>query len=88
IEKCHPIVCDGLTIGHPCCKVFRCPYPLEKSRDHHCEGHAEVLSNICAVEGCPNVIVPTTTTKKTCDDRTHQAMERKSLDRGRSMFVL
>ncbi|EIW85984.1 hypothetical protein CONPUDRAFT_44027, partial [Coniophora puteana RWD-64-598 SS2] len=87
-ESCQPVVSDGLTIGHPCCKTFRCTKSLDKIRNHWCPGCAKLCADQCAVENCVRKIVPTDNTKMTCDDETHVEMERKTVQRGQSMFVL
>ncbi|EIW75649.1 hypothetical protein CONPUDRAFT_65625 [Coniophora puteana RWD-64-598 SS2] len=85
--KTQVVVADGLTIGHPCCKEFRCPDPLQHAHDHFCEQHYG-LHNICYVTNCKRSCTPTATTSKTCQLEEHQEMERQSRERTTAMFAL
>ncbi|KAI0042629.1 hypothetical protein FA95DRAFT_1635974 [Auriscalpium vulgare] len=79
-----PIVVDGITLGHPCCGVFRCRVPLANNRHRFCPEHAD-LHEVCAVNGCDAAVVPGS---KTCSDNVHQEMERVHTARGTAMFQL
>ncbi|EIW86234.1 hypothetical protein CONPUDRAFT_148327 [Coniophora puteana RWD-64-598 SS2] len=85
--KCQVAVSDGVTIGYFVCKHHRCTDPPETKLHHYCELHSD-LANICAVEDCPDAIVPTSQTKSTCEKEHHREMEIQSRDRGKSIFEL
>ncbi|KAI0051230.1 hypothetical protein FA95DRAFT_1485797 [Auriscalpium vulgare] len=36
LHRVQPIVVDGITLGHPCCGVFRCRVPLANNRHRFC----------------------------------------------------
>ncbi|KIK81568.1 hypothetical protein PAXRUDRAFT_35835 [Paxillus rubicundulus Ve08.2h10] len=44
-------ICDGNTIGHPCCAVHDCKKPLDSHCLRFCSDHQH-LGEICAVDGC------------------------------------
>ncbi|KAJ7699251.1 hypothetical protein B0H17DRAFT_926597 [Mycena rosella] len=44
--KIHVVVIDGITIGHPCCGVLRCPIPLGNNRHHFCPYHAPLRDKV------------------------------------------
>ncbi|EIW75340.1 hypothetical protein CONPUDRAFT_24598, partial [Coniophora puteana RWD-64-598 SS2] len=87
VEKFQVIVSGGITMGHPCCKSFRCTDPLLHSRNHFCYTHQN-LADICAVDQCVLKIVLTPTTKQSCNDPAHCAMEEAANQQGQSMFAL
>ncbi|EIW74458.1 hypothetical protein CONPUDRAFT_67527 [Coniophora puteana RWD-64-598 SS2] len=87
LYKTQVVVADGLTIGHPCCKDFRCPDPLQTAHDHFCKRHYN-LHNICYVKTCDQPSTTTATTSKTCTRADHQEMERQTRERTTAMFAL
>ncbi|THU87679.1 hypothetical protein K435DRAFT_821866 [Dendrothele bispora CBS 962.96] len=83
-KKAQVLVCDGLSIGHPCCSKFRCTQPLERTKDRFCPAHAHLLG-ICAVKSCEQATVKG---RKTCANPVHQEMENKHHARGEAFFAL
>jgi hypothetical protein len=47
-------VTDGITIGHPCCRVRDGKEPLPNMKAHYCLGHTN-LELRCSTIGCPNM---------------------------------
>ncbi|KAK7023536.1 hypothetical protein VNI00_016687 [Paramarasmius palmivorus] len=45
------VICDGVTLGRPTCRVAHCREPLRSTRDHYCQTHRE-LGLQCGVVGC------------------------------------
>jgi hypothetical protein len=97
LGKCQAIVGDGLSIGRPCCGVFRCKEPLPNNRHRFCLGH-ENLHGVCAINGCENPVVelvsqdpkggpPKITKKKTCSLPVHQQIETKHQQRSTGSFL-
>ncbi|KAJ7580731.1 hypothetical protein C8J56DRAFT_1169107 [Mycena floridula] len=78
------LVCDGVSMAHPCCSNFRCTEPLQKTSHHFCPSHSS-LNNICAVVGCNAPIVPKT---RTCNLSEHQKMEKKYFSKGGAVRIL
>jgi hypothetical protein len=83
-HKCQVILSDGLTLGHPCCGVFRCTEPLLNNKHRYCATHAH-QNTLCAVVDCNNSIVVGT---KSCSRPDHQEMERLYLEKGKSIRTL
>jgi len=81
---CQVIVGDGLSMGRPCCGVFRCTEPLQNNRHRFCKTHFS-NHNICAIVGCDN---PTSDGSKTCSDKEHKALEKKNKEHGAAAFTL
>jgi len=90
-EKCQMIIADGLSIGCPCCGVFRCREPLENNRRWFCAKHMD-LHDVCAIVNCENSVVQTTiedpkggppkvVKKKRCSLAFHQEIEKKHSER-------
>ncbi|KAG1809657.1 uncharacterized protein BJ212DRAFT_1527394, partial [Suillus subaureus] len=50
-SKIQAAVCDGNTIGHPCCAVHDCKVPLMTNCHRFCPDHQD-LNQWCAVDGC------------------------------------
>ena len=95
--KCQAIVGDGLSIGRPCCGVFRCRDPLENNRHRFCAKHTN-LHNVCAIVNCENPVVHMTiedprggpskvVKKKACSLALHQEIEKKNSDRSTGSFL-
>ncbi|KAG1840446.1 hypothetical protein F4604DRAFT_1598862 [Suillus subluteus] len=76
-HKVQAIITDGLSMGHPCCGVFRCTEPLVNNCHRFCPMHHH-LHLICAINNCSQPVVADTMGKptKTCNDPMHQEMER------------
>ncbi|KAG1733287.1 hypothetical protein EDB19DRAFT_1929099 [Suillus lakei] len=53
--KIQAAVCDGNTIGHPCCAVHDCKVPLMTNRHRFCPDHQD-LNQRCAVDGCDEAL--------------------------------
>ncbi|KAF8801527.1 hypothetical protein BYT27DRAFT_7114765 [Phlegmacium glaucopus] len=97
IGKCQAIVGDGLSMGHPCCGIFRCRDPLANNRHRFCENHTD-LHNVCAIVGCENPVIeeevvdqkegqPKKKKKKTCSLQLHQDIEKKHHERSAGSFL-
>ncbi|KAJ3963632.1 hypothetical protein EV361DRAFT_778820, partial [Lentinula raphanica] len=75
---------DGVTLGHPCCKVHNCTEPLENNRHHWCKTHSQqkLLCSFtdCACPACPG--------KRTCDEPLHRRYEEYRLLKGKGFFLL
>ncbi|THV06144.1 hypothetical protein K435DRAFT_816015 [Dendrothele bispora CBS 962.96] len=84
LKKAQILVCDGLSIGHTCCSVFRCTKPLATTKDRFCPEHANLVY-VCSVNGCNK---PSVSSRKTCDNPAHQAIEDKYTARGEAFFTL
>lgn len=91
LAKCQAIVGDGLSMGRPCCGIFKCQEPLQNNRHRFCAVHYS-FHDVCAVVNCENpvledVTVDTidgtskTTKRKTCSLPLHQQMEKKHHER-------
>ncbi|KAF4614627.1 hypothetical protein D9613_003186 [Agrocybe pediades] len=50
--KIQAAVCDGITIGHPCCAVHDCKAPLATHRARFCDNHLRQYGSKCAVREC------------------------------------
>ncbi|KZP11814.1 hypothetical protein FIBSPDRAFT_664129, partial [Athelia psychrophila] len=80
---CQPIVSDGITLGRPCCGVFRCTDPLLNNRHRFCGQHDDKHYQ-CAIIGCDSPI----SKGKVCADPQHRRMEELRDAKGRSAFSL
>ncbi|KAF8811761.1 hypothetical protein BYT27DRAFT_7231609 [Phlegmacium glaucopus] len=83
-RKVQAIVADGISMGRPCCGVFRCIEPLQNNQHRFCTIHFD-QHEICAVIGCNH---PVSDESKTCSDRFHREMEKKNKERGTAAFTL
>lgn len=81
----HPIVGDGVSLGHPCCGIFSCTECLQNNRHRFCKTHFERHGQ-CAVKGC-DARVSAEDGTKTCADPAHKAMEQKHQEKARASFV-
>ncbi|KIJ60382.1 hypothetical protein HYDPIDRAFT_98972 [Hydnomerulius pinastri MD-312] len=70
--KIQAAVCDGNTIGHPCCTVHDCKVPLETNRCRYCPMHSTTYDKKCAVEECPS---DRSSGHHTCVDAEHRKLE-------------
>ncbi|KAH7927102.1 hypothetical protein BV22DRAFT_1103930 [Leucogyrophana mollusca] len=82
--KIQPAVCDGNTIGHPCCAVHDCKIPLITNNHRFCADHAH-LRFVCAVEGCSVNAAPGF---RTCDGAEHRACELAYFRPAKALFQL
>ncbi|KAI0082933.1 hypothetical protein BDY19DRAFT_901310 [Irpex rosettiformis] len=82
--KVSAIVIDGITIGHPCCAVHNCQYPLASQRNCFCETHKD-RNTICSINGCE---LPVTSDGLVCDKAAHNNMYRSHIQCGQSRFQL
>jgi hypothetical protein len=77
-------VCDGDTIGHPCCAVHSCKNPLVNHQHKFCTEHT-YLSLQCAVTDCPT---PHEHGYRTCAKPNHRALETSYFKHGKALFQL
>jgi len=82
--KIQAAVCDGNTIGHPCCAVHDCKIPLDNHRQRFCSHHQD-HRNICAVEGCG---LPCSSGSNTCHTTEHQQLEDAYYKPAKALFQL
>ena len=82
--KIQAAVCDGNTIGHPCCTVHDCKLPLDNHRLRFCSHHQD-HRNICAVEGCGLACSPGS---NTCHITEHQQLEDAYYKPAKALFQL
>ncbi|KAJ3500454.1 hypothetical protein NLJ89_g9787 [Agrocybe chaxingu] len=83
--KIHPAVCDGITLGHPCCAIHNCKDPLPGHRGRFCVEHAKLFDKLCAVLDCE---AEHRHNRRTCPDVDHAALEDQHIQRGKAMFQL
>lgn len=83
-DKLHAAVCDGITIGHPCCAVHDCKVPLASHHHRFCPEHSS-LNTICAVQTCDH---PRSPGQRTCNDPAHRKLERAYFSQGQAIFQL
>ena len=69
--KIQAAVCDGNTIGHPCCAVHDCKVPLETNRCRYCPLHVE-REKQCEVEDC---LADREEGYSTCSNAEHRRLE-------------
>jgi len=82
--KIQAVVCDGDTLGHPCCAVHDCKLPLVTHRQRFCYQHRH-LDLQCSVIGCSAQCAKE---RRTCGDTQHQALEDAYFRKGKAIFVL
>ncbi|KAF8200372.1 hypothetical protein BJ912DRAFT_844352 [Pholiota molesta] len=90
LELMQPIVGDGLSMGRPCCGVFRCTEPLQSNRHCFCFTHFDEHQK-CAIVGCEAPVVSQGTAgegSKTCSNAEHRKMEAQNKERSTSTFIL
>ncbi|KAK7051197.1 hypothetical protein VNI00_004697 [Paramarasmius palmivorus] len=78
------VVCDGVTIGRPCCRVDKCPEPLLTSKARYCQQHISEES-ICSIRGCREDVERGF---KTCLDPKHREAEERFREHGKSTRTL
>ncbi|KAJ3743291.1 hypothetical protein EV360DRAFT_57709, partial [Lentinula raphanica] len=78
------VVTDGVTLGHPCCKVHNCTEPLENNRHHWCKTHSQ-QKLLCSFTDCARPACPG---KRTCDEPLHRRYEEYRLLKGKGFFLL
>jgi len=83
-KKYSVIVTDGVTVGHLCCAIHNCHFPLANNHDRFCPQHYGLIQ-VCAIVGCTRPVV---FESKTCDDPTHQAVEKTYTECGQARFEL
>lgn len=77
-------VCDGTSMGHPCCAVHNCQGPLPNNRHRYCAQHHS-LNLQCAITDCG---APLEAGFRTCPDPDHRALEKSYFRRGQAIFQL
>ncbi|KAG2746555.1 hypothetical protein P692DRAFT_201877121 [Suillus brevipes Sb2] len=83
-SKIQAAVCDGNTIGHPCCAVHDCKVPLMTNRHRFCPDHQD-LNQRCAVDGCDEL---NASGFRTCANADHQALEDAYFKPAKALFQL
>jgi hypothetical protein len=77
-------VTDGITIGHPCCRVHDCKEPLPNMKARYCIGHTN-LELRCSTIGCPNMA---SHGYHSCPEPECRELERAYYSSGTAMFQL
>jgi hypothetical protein len=81
--KVSAVVCDGITISHPCCNVPNCTVALKDcKKDRFCPRHLS-RNFVCAVDDCEKPIQPD---YKTCSDPAHRELETIQKQRNTANF--
>ncbi|KAK7683616.1 hypothetical protein QCA50_013454 [Cerrena zonata] len=83
-EKIQAAVCDGITLGHFCCKIHNCKIPLASIGDHYCQLHKSE-AQICSVDNCP---LPVEDGYRTCSTSEHRDLEDNYTRKSSAMFQL
>lgn len=83
-EKSMAILTDGISMGRPCCGIFRCKVSLANNRHRFCPDHAS-QHGVCGVLECLNSVKPGT---RACELIEHQESYRLFKARGESLFQL
>ncbi|TFY56483.1 hypothetical protein EVG20_g8909 [Dentipellis fragilis] len=80
----HAVVTDGITIGHPCCAVHNCMWPLINNRHHYCSVHKSdtLKCVITACEACAKQ------GHRTCSKLDHHWVEEIWNEHGKAFFQL
>ena len=78
------MVCDGDSIGFPCCAVHNCKEPLVTLRQRFC-AHHDCLTLQCAITTCTEPHEPQF---RTCADPSHRALELSYFEKGKSLMQL
>ncbi|KAJ3853633.1 hypothetical protein EV368DRAFT_38532, partial [Lentinula lateritia] len=78
------VVTDGVTLGHPCCKVHNCTEPLQNNCHHWCKTHME-QQHVCIITDCNH---PTRSGHRTCNDTAHRKYEEYQNLKGKGFFLL
>ncbi|KAG2156704.1 uncharacterized protein EDB93DRAFT_1238962 [Suillus bovinus] len=82
--KIQAAVCDGNTIGHPCCAVHDCKVLLMTNCHCFCPDHQD-LNQWCGVDGCDEVHA---SGSRTCGNVNHQALEDAYFKPTKALFQL
>jgi len=83
--KIQAAVCDGNTIGHPCCAIHDCKEPLLSHRARFCEKHHEKYYKKCAVLECQ---INKEDGFRTCNLSSHRSLETAYFSRGKAIYEL
>ena len=75
---------DGVTVGHPRCKVDLCTNRLRSPRDRFCVEHTS-RNDVCAIHECD---LPATPGRRTCSTPAHQQYEDQRREDGQAIFRL
>ena len=84
LAKIHRAVCDGVTIGHPCCSVHNCHLPLPNNRALFCDFHEDKVHE-CAICNCS---ARHEEGFRTCNLPKHQQFEETYFEHGKAIFQL
>lgn len=84
-QKFSVVVTDGVTVGHQCCGIHNCHEPLANNHDRFYPDHLLTHLCICAIVNCERSVTPST---RTCDDPTHQAIEKAYTQCSQAHFQL
>jgi hypothetical protein len=84
LDKVQAVVCDGNSIGFPCCAVHDCNEPLITLRDRFCHSHDHLKAK-CAVTTCTE---SHETGFRTCSEPAHRALELAYFSKGKSLLQL
>ena len=82
------VITDGVTLGHPCCKVDNCTNPLPSNRAHFCdslEDDHHLLKELCVVTGCDKKAEKD---HLTCSHKEHRELEEQRKGSGKAFFRL
>ncbi|THV07190.1 hypothetical protein K435DRAFT_848526 [Dendrothele bispora CBS 962.96] len=85
VHEVFAVVCDGVTVGHPCCGIPHCEGKLWSTKDTFCFEHAD-KSLLCRVSGCHRPLG--SKASKACDLYEHQAAEKQFREKERAAFQL
>ncbi|KAJ4474712.1 hypothetical protein C8J55DRAFT_390910, partial [Lentinula edodes] len=77
-------VMDGVTIGHPCCKVHNCTQPLPNNRHQWCQTHMD-RQHMCVFAECDR---PARSGHRTCSEPDHSKYEDYRNLKGKGFFLL
>jgi hypothetical protein len=80
----YTVVCDGITLGRPCCSSLRCPEPLASNKDRFCPLHRRE-DDICCIAECHSLCEPG---RRTCDNPVHRNIEDVYTASGTALFQL
>ncbi|KIJ57565.1 hypothetical protein HYDPIDRAFT_104097, partial [Hydnomerulius pinastri MD-312] len=83
-RKVQVAVCDGNTIGHPCCARHDCKVPLDNLRQRHCPIHQH-FDGSCAVDACGASHSPGF---RTCGIKEHRDVEEAYFRPASALFQL
>ncbi|KAJ3839074.1 hypothetical protein F5878DRAFT_536306 [Lentinula raphanica] len=84
LRSLRAVVTDGVTLGHPCCKVHNCSEPLQNNRHHWCKTHMD-QQRVCVFADCN---LPARSGHRTCSQSLHQKYEDYQNLKGKGFFLL